>query len=239
MTFKGCYFGGCDRPHSAKGLCREHRRQQTTRGVLSPIQPRTRNKGTICSIEGCLDEAKSLKLCLKHYTRQLSSRGGGTSRILETNVDKECRFSLCERRAVVKGLCAIHRRQEVAGVELKEIKPNKKRNEPGVRWGPWIEDQYGYVVSRGREYVEENGKVVQRKRTLVRRQHRVLYEDFLGRPLLKHENIHHKNGNRSDNRIENLELWSSRQPPGQRVADKVVWAKEILELYGNLVRTDK
>lgn len=34
-----------------------------------------------------------------------------------------------------------------------------------------------------------------------------------------------------DNRLENLELWSSSQPSGQRVKDKVQWAIEILSLY--------
>jgi len=34
-----------------------------------------------------------------------------------------------------------------------------------------------------------------------------------------------------DNRESNLELWSSSQPKGQRVEDKVAWAREILALY--------
>ena len=62
-------------------------------------------------------------------------------------------------------------------------------------------------------------------------QHRVVMEEMLGRPLLPEENVHHKNGDRKDNRPENLELWSTSQPPGQRVEDKVMWAKEILALY--------
>jgi hypothetical protein len=57
-------------------------------------------------------------------------------------------------------------------------------------------------------------------------------EQVLGRPLLEFENVHHKDGNRANNHPDNLELWITGQPSGQRPRDLVKWAKEILERYG-------
>ena len=62
-------------------------------------------------------------------------------------------------------------------------------------------------------------------------EHRYIMEQTIGRILVKDENVHHKNGVRNDNRPENLELWSSRQPKGQRIEDKVEYAVEILAQY--------
>jgi hypothetical protein len=71
--------------------------------------------------------------------------------------------------------------------------------------------------------------------------HRVVMERLLGRSLTKGETVHHVNGDRSDNRTDgpldgryrsgNLELWSSWQPAGQRVADKVDYAVQLLRRY--------
>lgn len=66
-------------------------------------------------------------------------------------------------------------------------------------------------------------------------QHRLIMEKHLGRPLLKSENVHHINGIKNDNRIENLELWTKAQPSGQRLEDKLKWAEEFLTLYGYTV----
>jgi hypothetical protein len=62
--------------------------------------------------------------------------------------------------------------------------------------------------------------------------HLGVMERKIGRKLLPFETVHHRDGNRQNYADWNLELWASRHPKGQRVADQVEFAKETLQIYG-------
>lgn len=86
-------------------------------------------------------------------------------------------------------------------------------------------DGYLYVYFRKHPNSDKSGRVFE---------HRLIMEKKLGRYLFPFENVHHKNGIKSDNRVENLELWIKVQPSGVRAQDVVKWAKKVLILYGDV-----
>lgn len=104
------------------------------------------------------------------------------------------------------------------------IKAHKGKTSFAWRGGRHIEN--GYVMVW--EPSHPNAKGGHNKSYVA--EHRKIMADYLKRPLLRSEQVHHRNGDRADNRLKNLELWSTSQPAGQRIEDKLKWAHEFINI---------
>ena len=166
-----------------------------------------------CQIEDCGKTVKALDLCSMHWKRlrntgttdKTKSQGG------QTKPPQPCEYEECGKIVIARGMCQMHyRRWNLYGDPLHK-EPSKRRP---ARYKTLVMPEHPNANSAG-----------------VITEHRFVMSQMLGRPLVEGENVHHKNGDQMDNRPENLELWNTAQPAGQRPSDKVEYAIMILKLY--------
>lgn len=168
----------------------------------------------VCYVRGCNRPRGKGIYCDMHYDRfkTTGNVGGANSTVVENG--GSCAINGCEQTATASGMCNMHykraRRTGTAGSYTRLR----------ARVGSGI-DAKGYRVVRveGREYKE----------------HRLVMERALGRPLAPNENVHHLDGDKLNNDLSNLELWVKTQPCGQRPSDRVKAAISLLKQYPDIL----
>ena len=200
---------GTQRP---KGACTECNKVKSKGEYARKVA-----RGQACSTEGCTKPTTNLGLCAMHYRRHQRERYG------------VCTVEGCDKLQQDIGLCPMHRRRLKKFGDVGPAGPARWRN------GKWDKPQReSFINDSGYRMVYAPESPAANPRGYVI-EHRYEMTKLLGRELYPGENVHHINGVRTDNRLENLELWVTSQPSGQRPADLVDWAHDILDRYEALV----
>ena len=172
-----------------------------------------------CAVEGCARDAVSRGWCHGHYQRWVRLGDVQPDRPLGRQVNFACGVEDCPRDAYARQLCRIHyRRWQRTGDPQPDL-PVRDRSLDG-----FVNHGYRYVrVPPDVRYLTEGASTCA--------EHRLVMAIALGRPLTADESVHHRDGDRLNNSLENLELWTRWQPSGQRIEDRLDAAKALLERY--------
>lgn len=248
-----CGVESCDQPVSANDLCSAHNHRLIRYGDPLGGSRRRRDGRSAsgpCEIDGCGEPGyRHVLTCGSHYRPPASGR-----RRPGPSAEGDCAVDGCDKPTFRQGWCSAHHsRWRRTGDPEGSLREGARPTRQVVCDEPGCGKPMRRVVAcqRHRYQIKTHGNAElgplrappgagtthwtgYRRITvdgMVYAEHRYVMEQMIGRPLWPDEDVHHRNGDRSDNRPENLELWSTSQPRGQRIDDKIEWAREILQRY--------
>jgi hypothetical protein len=198
-----------------------HYKRQLRHGDVLADTPKHGTVRSTCSVPGCEQPVDGWGWCHGHYQRWQRTGDVQPDQPLDRRRQPEtCTIDGCGRPSQGRGLCMTHLgRLRKFGDVKADVPVRIVTGEGSLSHGYWKVP----VPSELRHLT--NGDTAVGEHRLVMAQH-------LGRALHPDEVVHHRNGIRTDNRIENLELWSTAHCKGQRVEEKVEFAVELLRRYG-------
>lgn len=214
----------CPHPVYARGVCEPHYRRWRRTGSYDEAVP-VRDEDADpapperCAVASCDRDAEARGWCHGHYLRWQRTGDVQADTPLEPRRRATCAVEGCTQPTYARGWCQVHYKRWRKHGDVRAHVPVRSADGDG-----WISHGYRYLV------VPEHLRHLTGGDTQIA-EHRLVMAVYLGRPLYEQEVVHHANGNRLDNRLENLELWSTAQPKGQRVDDKVAYAVQLLERY--------
>lgn len=214
-----CCIESCERNVYTRELCQPHYKRLQRHGDAFADLPIGR-AARQCSVADCRRPCDGRGLCHGHYQRW--QRTGDVQE--EVPLDRrrqpeQCSVEDCGRATQAKGYCGTHYKRAVKHGEVQADVPIRIVTGEG-----WLSHGYWCVPVPPEKRHLTNGDA-----SIA--EHRLVMAEHLGRALLPEETVHHKNGIRTDNRLENLELWSTAHGKGQRTQDKVAFAVEQLRRY--------
>lgn len=189
-----CVVAICTRSKiHGRGLCAAHYRWASRLGILKsfPIPTRQAKPRPPCAVDGCPKLAHHGALCSMHTERKRRTGSVGEAGLKKPHRSSNptCSVEQCGRTTYGRGFCNLHYQRF------------RTRGTPGP--SELLRGKAGDgCIELGYRSFAVNGK--------RKREHRMVWETANG-PIPDGYVIHHKNGDKLDNRLENLEMMTRAQ----------------------------